>query len=267
VNEVTRSLVAESLRDLGVAPGQGVLVHAAIQYLGRPAEGVGLYGDAFRDVLGEAGTVAVPTFNFGFARGATFDRRTTPCEKMGVFAEYVRTLPEARRTTHPLQSVAAVGRHADDLAGRDTPGAFDEGSAFGRMLELGFKMVLLGASIQVASIVHYSEQKQRVPYRYWKDFRGTVIDSGQTREAVYRMYARDLELDPRMDFLPVQKRLEAEGRWAARKLNYGTVAACALTDVVAAADALLQEDPWALVGNREELRVRTKARRKDEAPG
>jgi aminoglycoside N3'-acetyltransferase len=135
------------------------------------------------------------------------------------------------------------------------------------MLELGFMMVLLGASIQVASIVHYSEQKQRVPYRTWKDFRGTVIEDGQAREAVYRMYARDLELDPRMDFLPVQKRLEAEGRWAARKLNYGTVAACALTDVVAAAEALLREDPWALVGNRDELRLRAKARRKGEAPG
>jgi aminoglycoside N3'-acetyltransferase len=163
--------------------------------------------------------------------------------------------------------VTAIGRDAEDLAARDTPGAFDEGSAFDRMLELGFIMVLLGASIQVASIVHYSEQKQRVPYRYWKDFRGTVIEDGQTREAVYRMYARDLELDPRMDFLPVQRRLEAEGRWVSRKLNYGTVAACALTDVVAAADALLREDPWALVGNREELRLRAKARRKDEAPG
>ena len=266
MNEVTRDLVAESLRRVGIGPGDGVLVHAAIQYLGRPVGGVGLYWEAFQEVLGETGTVAVPTFDFGFARGIPFDRANTPSEKMGVFAEYLRGLPEARRSPHPLQSVTAVGRHAEDLAGRDTPSAFDKASAFDRMLDLDFTMVLLGASIQVASIVHYSEQKQRVPYRHWKDFRGMVIENGVTKDAVYRMYARDLDLDPRMDFAPVQKRLELDGLWVETKLNYGAVGACALKDVEAAAEALLGEDPWALVGNRAEVRQRAQASRKGETP-
>jgi aminoglycoside N3'-acetyltransferase len=259
VNEVTREKVAESLRRVGVGPGDGVLVHAAIQYLGRPVGGVGLYWAAFQDVLGEAGTLVVPTFNFGYARGAPFDRADTPSEKMGVFAEYVRCLPNARRSPHPMQSIAAIGRHAEDLASRDTPSAFDPGSAFERMLDLGFTMVLLGASIQVASIMHYSEQKRQVPYRYWKDFPGTVIEDGSSRATVYRMYARDLELDPHTDFEPVQRRLQSEGRWRETRLNYGTVAACSLQDVVDAAEALLREDPWALIGNRAEVEQRAHA--------
>jgi aminoglycoside N3'-acetyltransferase len=253
VNEVTATQVAEVLRGVGVEPGDGVLVHAAIQYLGRPSGGVGLYWDAFREVLGEEGTLAVPTFNFGFARGLPFDPVNTASEEMGVFAEYVRGLPEAKRSSHPLQSVAAVGRHADDLARRDTPSAFDPGSAFERMLDLDFKMVLLGASIKVASIVHYSEQKNQVPYRCWKDFEGTIVEAGRPRTAVYRMFARDLELDPRMDFTPVQLALEEKGRWTQVKLNYGKVAMCPLREVVAAADELLRQDPWVLVGNRGEV--------------
>ncbi len=261
MNEVTRQQVVERLREVGIGPGDGVLVHAAIQYLGRPVGGVGLYGSAFQDVLGETGTVVVPTFNFGFARGIPFDRLNTPSEKMGVFAEHIRRLPEAVRSPHPMQSVAAVGRHAADLAGRDTPSAFDPKSAFERMLDLGFKMVLLGADIQVASIVHYTEQKHQVPYRCWKDFSGTVIEDGTERPAVCRMYARYLELDPRTDFEPLQRRLEAEGRWRQTKLNYGVVAACSLRDVVDAAEALLAEDPWALLGNGAEVRQRAQAAR------
>jgi aminoglycoside N3'-acetyltransferase len=248
--------VAEVLRRVGVEAGDGVLVHAAIQYLGRPSGGVGLYWHAFRQVLGDAGTLAVPTFNFGFARGLPFDRGNTPSEEMGVFAEHIRGLPEARRSAHPLQSIAAIGRHADDLASRDTPSAFDPGSGFERMLDLNFKMVLLGAGIKVASIVHYSEQKNQVPYRYWKDFEGTIIEEGRPRTAVYRMFARDLDLDPRMDFTPVQRALEQKGRWTQAKLNYGKVALCPLREVAAAADELLQQDPWALVGNRAEVEPR-----------
>ena len=156
-------------------------MHSAIQYLGRPtstqdypAGGVGLYLDAIRSVIGPKGTICVPTFNFGFANGEPYDPQNTPSKGMGAFSEYVRQQPGARRTTHPMQSIAILGDKADDLAGRDTASAFDPGSAFERMLELDFKLLLLGADISASSIYHISEQRNQVPYRYWKDFSGQV---------------------------------------------------------------------------------------------
>ena len=169
-----------------------------------------------------------------------------------------------------MQSVAAIGRYAGDLAGRDTASAFAPGSAFDRMLELDFGMVLLGASIQTVSMVHYCEQKQAVPYRYWRDFSGIVGSGGQKREATYRMFARDLDLDPRIDQVPIQRALEAMGAWKETRLNYGTVAACRLRDFVAATTALLSNDPWSLVGNRAEVQQRAQAlrsERADDRPG
>lgn len=256
MKEVTLAQVIESLKTVGVCPGEGVLVHSAIQYLGRPAGGVEMYKNAFDAVLGPEGTLAVPAFNFGFARGEPFDPSQTPSEKMGAFAEFVRRLPEAKRSPHPMQSVAVVGRWAADIAARETPSAFDPGSAFDRMLELDFRMVLLGATIQFASIVHYSEQKARVPYRYWKTFRGTIVRNGVGVAAECRMFARDLELDPENDFTPVQRWLEGQGLWRQVRLNYGYVAACKLRDVVAAADDLLSRDAWALVRGGERLKKR-----------
>ena len=98
----------------------GLLVHSAVQFLGRPVGGLRMYLEAIQEVIGAEGTLVVPTFNFGFAQGERYDPADTPSQGMGAFSEFVRQLPEARRTSHPLQSVAVVGRYAADLANRDT---------------------------------------------------------------------------------------------------------------------------------------------------
>jgi aminoglycoside 3-N-acetyltransferase len=169
---------------------------------------------------------------------------------MGIFSEFVRQLTGARRTPHPLQSLAVVGRYAGDLSSRDTPSAFDPGSAFERMVELGFKLLLLGADIQAVSMLHYSEQRARVPYRYWKDFTGLVRSGQGWQTRTYRMFVRDLRADPRIELYPVQALLEARSQWMSVPLNYGQISTCRLADFVAAVDQFLKKDPWSLVINR-----------------
>ncbi len=253
MNLLSLPALAALLRRLGLRRGDVVLCHSALHFLGRPEGGVAMYYRALAGVLGlpqgEAalGTLAVPAFNFAFARGKAYDPQETPSAGMGAFSEYVRKLPWACRTPHPMQSLAVVGRHAADLCGRATPSAFDPGSAFERLLELDGKLLLLGADIQAASMVHYSEQRAGVPYRYWKEFTGRVKTPGGWRERACRMFVRDLDLDPRLDLTPVQRILERRGAWRSEALNYGRVSVCRLRDFVAAADSLLAADPWALV--------------------
>jgi aminoglycoside N3'-acetyltransferase len=257
MREVTLAQVLEALERVGVQPGDGLLVHSAIQFFGRPQGGIGMYLSALSTALGlpGQGTLAVPAFNFGFARGQTYDPTNTPSEGMGVFPEYIRQQPEAMRTRHPMQSLAVIGAGAAELSRLDTASAFDPGSPFERLVELDFKLLLLGADIQAASIVHYSEQRAAVPYRYWKSFQGEIVTSqtdGTRRSELrtYRMFVRDLELDAHLDLHPIQHALQRRGQWSTTNLNYGTVAACRLQDFVRAADALLAADPWALVENR-----------------
>lgn len=246
---VSKAQVVELLHRLGIQPGDGLLVHAAIQFLGVPEGGVEMYYQAIREVIGEKGTIAVPTFNFAFARGEKYHPKQTPSQDMGVFAEYVRQLPEARRTPHPMQSLAVIGRHADRMAVCDTLSAFDPGSPFDLMVQLGFKLLLLGASILYAAIVHYSEQRMRVPYRYWKTFQGEVYTPIGWQKKKYKMFVRDLHLDPRLDLQPIQRLLEERGQWHSQPLNYGHIASCYLQDFVRAAEDLLSKDPWVLVSN------------------
>lgn len=265
MREVTLEQVQSGLELLGIQPGTGLLVHSAIQFLGRPVGGPGLYFQALQQALdlpraerpAGRGTLAVPTFNFAFARGEPYLPDETPSSGMGVFSEYVRQLPGTRRTPHPMQSLAVLGRYAGDLASRDTPSAFDPGSAFERLVELDFGLLLLGADIQAVSIVHYSEQRAGVPYRFWKDFAGQVLQpDGTWQQHTYRMFARDMEIDPHLDLRPIQAALNARGQWHSATLNYGRIVFCRLADFVAAADQLLADDPWALVGNRQDAQAR-----------
>lgn len=256
--EVTYPKLLSALKTLGLQPGDGVLVHSALQFLGKPLGGIEIYYRALAETCGlpEKGTLAVPAFNFGFARGEPYDPQTTPSQGMGSFSEFIRKLPGSRRTPHPMQSLAVFGALADDLAGRDTPSAFDPGSAFERMLELDFKLLLLGANIQAVSLVHYSEQRLPVPYRYWKSFSGSVArqEAGETHweTKTYKMFVRDLAVDPHLDLSPIQRTLQAESQWLQVNLNYGTLSVCRLVNFTNATARLLGTDPWALVSNRQE---------------
>jgi aminoglycoside 3-N-acetyltransferase len=267
MREITQAQVVEILRSLGVRSGDGLLVHSAIQFLGQPQGGLTMYLDALQEALGldawlesgkvatsksQAGCLAVPAFNFAFARGERFHPQETPAENMGVFSEFVRRQPQAQRTHHPMQSLAVIGPCAADLVARDSPSAFGPGSAFERMLEMDFKLLLLGADVQAASIIHYSEQRARVPYRYWKDFQGLIYRDQAWQECNYRMFVRHLEADAQLDLHSIQELLQSRRQWAQRRVNYGAIAVCRLVDFVAAADEILDADPWALVTNRAE---------------
>jgi len=250
--ELTRPQLTDALQAVGVQTGDGLLVHSAVQFLGKPQGGLPMYLEALQALIGPHGTLVVPAFSFEFAKTAQYDPAITPSEGMGVFSEFVRQQPATRRTLHPMQSVAALGQAAADLAGRDTSSAFDDGSAFDRMLALDFKLLLLGADIQAASMVHYSEQRAAVPYRYWKDFPGQVKVDGVWHSRSCCMFVRDMDIDPQLRLAPIQAALETRGQWHSVPLNHGALASCRLQDFVSAADALLAADPWSLVANRPE---------------
>jgi len=248
--EVTQQQVVQALETLGIKEGDGLLVHSAIHFLGYPRGGVGMYLDAIRSVIGQQGTLAVPAFNFNFATSARFDPKVTPSKGMGIFSEYVRQQTEARRTLHPMQSLVVLGYYTEDLTLRDTPSAFDPGSAFERMLELDFKLLLLGADIQSVSMLHYSEQRADVPYRFWKDFSGQIRAENDWEHRTYRMFVRDLDFDPRISLRPVLEYLQYQKQWSSISLNYGEIATCRLKDFVTAVDHFLNDNPWSLVTNR-----------------
>lgn len=249
MKSVSFDQVRECLQAIGIQKNDGLLVHSAVQFLGRPLGGIKMYYDAIFSIIGLDGTIAVPTFSFSFAKKKKFDPLTTPSEKMGVFSELIRNLPGARRTLHPMQSLAIIGKISQELSARDTASAFDPGSAIEEMYSRNFKILLLGADIRAVSVIHYSEQRANAPYRYWKEFPGEIKIDGEWRQRTYKMFARDLKIDAQLRIEPIQEELQKNDQWYSTDLNYGRIASCRMQDFIRVADKMLASDPWIFVSN------------------
>lgn len=253
---IVRSFRERSLRraliSTGIPPGSVIMVHSALFALGR-IKGLAIDAlprriyDILRDHFGDEATVVVPTFNFDFCRGMEFNRQYTPSQNMGAFSEYVRQLPQARRSPHPMQSLAAIGPLARDLTERDTPGAFDEAGSFDALLDHGAHLLLLGCGIDAVSLVHWAEQKVGVPYRYYKEFSAPYCDDRWVGRRTYRMYARDLALDPTVNLDKIGHILRRRGELRRLAVGTGSVESCRARHFSSVAVRLLQKDPCALI--------------------
>lgn len=114
---------------------------------------------SIRAVIGERGTLVVPTFSYDYARNNTpFIYEESPGEVCN-FSEYVRKKPGALRSMHPLFSLAAIGPRAEDICGRVGKCAYGAGSAFFRLPDADCTFVFLGSPLgESLTYVHHLEQ-------------------------------------------------------------------------------------------------------------
>lgn len=178
----TRSSLAADFRLLGIKSGWTLLVHSSLSSLGFVCGGTEAVVLALLDVLGERGTLVVPTHSsdnsnpgiwqsppvpsewWPVIRESTpaFDPRTTRTRLMGTIPETVRTWPEAVRSAHPQTSFAAVGPHGNEIVnGHAVDCLLGEHSPLARLEEMGAKVLLLGVGWDVCTAFHLAEY--RVP--------------------------------------------------------------------------------------------------------
>lgn len=177
---VTRASIACDLRALGLEEGVTVIVHSALSALGWVCGGPQALVEALVDVVGEAGTLVMPThssMNSDPARWENpavppswwpiireqmpaFDPNLTPTRGMGATVECFRRLPDARRSAHPEVSFAAWGRHRDFVVGSHTlDHGLGEGSPLARIYDLDAEVLLLGVSHARNTSLHLAEYR------------------------------------------------------------------------------------------------------------
>lgn len=230
--------VRSCLLALGVKKGDCLFVHSGLKALGKFAlnddlNRLDILLNIFLDILGESGTVVVPTFNFAFCNGEMFDRSKTPCDGMGAFSEYVRTHEKAHRSRHPFHSVAAIGKNAVKITDSESFSEFSEGSSFDTLLQLDCKVLFYGVTF-VETFVHMAEERAKVPYRFWKNFTGDAIDGELRKRISINYYARrlDLETEPQIDSAKISQYLREEKIITSTNLGAGIVSICSSKKMV-----------------------------------
>jgi aminoglycoside 3-N-acetyltransferase len=222
----TAASLAEDLRRLGLGVGDTVLVHSSLRKIGEVTGGAAGVLAAFLEVIGDEGTLVVPTFttenskssrtHLQLISGLTpqqveefraemppFDAASTP-SSTGRLSEQVRLTPGALRSGHPQTSFAAIGRHARTVvADHAVDCHHGEDSPLARLRDLDAKVLLAGVDYDACTAFHLAEYS--MPEQPRKIYE-CVVDDGTGR----RWYAfESVDLDDR-DFPVLGAAVDAE---------------------------------------------------------
>ena len=192
---LNKTQLTNNFRALGVETGDILLVHSSYKSFGGVDGGPQTVIDALLEVLGQDGTLIMPTFNFDFCKGADWDVRETPSQ-MGFMTNLVRQDARATRVFHPIYSFAVIGKHAEAFGELRDKSSYGANSAFAKLRELDGKIMVVGLSYNDSmTFFHHVEEMEGVDYRYLKDFTGNITDwDGNTTIDTYQMLVRNLEM-------------------------------------------------------------------------
>lgn len=180
----TVAALADDVRDLGVTPGDTLLVHSSLSALGWVCGGAQAVVDALRDAVTESGTLVVPTFTGQYTDPSgwsnppvpdewiaqisetmpPFRPETTPTRGMGAIPECFRTYSDVVRSRHPEVSFAAWGAEAESVvADHGYDRGLGENSPLARIYERGGDVLLLGVGHENNTSLHLAEHRAGVP--------------------------------------------------------------------------------------------------------
>lgn len=181
---VIKEQIVEDLRKLGLKAGDVVLVHSAVSKIGWVVGKQVTVIEALLEVLGEEGTLVMPSFSGDSSdpinwknppvpenwieiihnHMPAFDARTTPTRGMGCIADAYWHYPGVKRSNHPHVSFSARGKLRDMLISEHplTPG-FGKQSPLYKLYENDAKVLLLGVSYGNCTCIHLAEMLQEKP--------------------------------------------------------------------------------------------------------
>lgn len=185
--------LTSAFRLLELPRGHVYVVHSSLLKLGLIEGGLQGVLQCLWDALGRDATILMPTFTFGFGRDRVWDYHQTRSEA-GALTEFFRKCPGALRTIHPLHSLAVIGPHAHQFAESAALSSFGPGSPYALLYDMEAIDIAIGIDlVGGATFLHHTEEVAQVPYRFYKELPGEVLDQhGKKLPNTYRTYAREI---------------------------------------------------------------------------
>ena len=197
VNMYTPTNLKNDFEKLGIQLGMTILVHSSLRSVGEVCGGPVAVILALEELLTEAGTLVMPTFNTNLTDPArwssppvkqsqiqsildempAFDLGLTPTRKMGCVSETFRKQTDVIRSPHPHLSFAAWGKHAKYIcAEHSLPYGLGEESPLARIYELGGYVLLIGVEHDRNTSIHLAEYSSRKSASYVVEKAPMIVD-------------------------------------------------------------------------------------------
>jgi len=173
-----------------------------------------------KDVVGETGTIIMPTFTYSFTQDKIFDVNNSP-STVGGLTEHFRKLPDVVRTIDPMLSATIWGKQKQYFSevGNES---FGRGSIFHKLHDLKGKILLLGT--RNCTFFHYIEKMHGVSYRFDKKISGKIKQQGRTIQSKNIYFARRLNRKNVSHFSIAARDLEKKGLFKKIKIGYSAIA-------------------------------------------
>jgi len=242
------------LFDQLVLRGNHVIVHASLSSFGHVEGGAVAVCAALIDAVGDGGTIMMPAFTAaetwyrppkGEPRGrpVAFHADLSVSRQVGAIAETFRRLPGVLRSNHPTHSFAAWGRHARDVLSTQR-----DNNTFGPLKKINIlrgNVLLLGTSLQSATVIHIAEERFGAPYLS----RGTAV---RLNAAGYdeRVVLENLP-GCSVGFVNLEDRVEP-AKVKSVPLAHGLARKIPVRYLVQLAAAMLEHDPYAFTCDQSE---------------
>ncbi|MFC0215116.1 aminoglycoside N(3)-acetyltransferase [Paenibacillus chartarius] len=209
---LTKTDLIRQWKSCGLGEGQTVLAHTSLSKLGYVVGGAETLIRSLLEVVGEEGTVMMPSQTWKNLDPDTgvhweapaeawpairehwpaYDKNITPAVGMGAAAEMLRKWPGAHRSDHPARSFAAVGRYAEHLtAHHDLRNIFGEGSPLDKLYHLNGRVLLIGVGYDKNTSLHLAETRARFPGKRYANESSAILVNGSRKWVAYATQVMD----------------------------------------------------------------------------
>ncbi|MBQ1790218.1 MAG: AAC(3) family N-acetyltransferase [Oscillospiraceae bacterium] len=197
---ITKNDILRALSALGLRRGNIVMVHTSLSKIGYVCGGAQAVIEALIEIVGEDGTIMMPTQTWKNLDPETgvhgdtseedwdtirenwpaYNKSLTPTNTMGAVAEMFRSWPGAMRSDHPARSVAAWGRYAEHLVSdHDLSNIFGDGSPIGKLYELNGKVLLIGVGYNKNTSLHLADARAEYPGKHNSIEHSAIMENGK----------------------------------------------------------------------------------------
>lgn len=236
---LTKDDLIRQFRNCGLAEGQTIFVHTSLKTLGFVVGGAETLIRALLEIVGEEGTLMMPSQTWKNLDPSTgvhweepeewwpvirenwpaYDKEVTPAIGMGAVAEMFRKWPGAKRSDHPARSIAAVGKHAEYITqGHDLSTIFGESSPVAKLYELDGSVLLIGVGYEKNTSLHLAETRASFSSKRFADESSAITINGKREWVTYTTQVLDDE-----DFVQLGKTYDAEKHTKIHKVGNADV--------------------------------------------
>ena len=186
--------IKNSINKLNISVGDNIYVSCNLANLGFPKiDSINLLPGFFlknlKKKISKKGTIIVPSHSFFLKNSKKeFNLKSTPCES-GAFSSHILKKKNSIRQLHPLASVTAIGKNAKLFCKNNSKNAYGSRSPFSRMIKTNTKFISIGIKYNLnCTQIHHLEQINKVPYRFFKEFKKKIKASNKIKQESFYMY-------------------------------------------------------------------------------